>query len=134
MIVSSDLLAAGTQLGDHGLDALLVDGAQRVVGDAQLDPAVLAGDPEAALVQVRQPAAAGLVVGVRDVVTGLHTLSGDLANAGHDELRGVLLTARWPGRHRPSGAARHAMLEGCCNSLPRGPHRVADAPNGPGRQ
>src|SRR3569623_3645938 len=113
MVQSSDLLAAGTQLGDHGLDAILVDGAQRGVGDAQLHPTVFAGDPEAALVQVRQPAATGLVVGVRDVVAGLHTLSGDLTYTGHEGLRNRYLTARCPGRHRPSGALwRHAMLEG----------------------
>src|SRR5690606_24352627 len=37
----------------------------------------------AALVQVRQEAAAGLVVGMRDVVAGLHALAGDLAYTGH---------------------------------------------------
>src|SRR5690242_1469960 len=105
MVQSSDLLAAGTQLGDHGLDAILVDGAQRGVGNAQLHPTVFAGDPEAALVQVGQPAATGLVVGVRDVVAGLHTLSGDLTYTGHEGLRNRYLTARWPGRHRPSGAS-----------------------------
>ena len=59
------------------------DGAQGVGGNAQLDPALLAGDPEPALVQVRQPAAAGLVVGVRNIVAALNGLSGHLANACH---------------------------------------------------
>src|SRR5690606_14124262 len=80
---SSDLLAAGTQLGQDRVDAVLVDGAQGLRGNPQLDPAVLAGHPEAALVQVRQEAAAGLVVGMRDVVAALHALAGDLAYAGH---------------------------------------------------
>src|ERR1700758_1359801 len=84
---SSDLFATGAQVGDHGLDALLVDGAQRLVGDAQFHPAVFAGNPEPTLMQVGQPAAAGLVVGVRDVIAGLHTLSDDLAYTGHDDLR-----------------------------------------------
>src|SRR6218665_3858369 len=81
--LSSDLLAARAQLGQHGVDADLVDGAQRVRGNLQLDPAVLAGDPEAALVQVGQEAAAGVVVGVGDVVTRHRTLAGNLAYAGH---------------------------------------------------
>src|SRR5690349_23561276 len=117
MVQSSDLLAAGTQLGDHGLDAILVDGAQRGVGNAQLQPTVLAGDPEAALVQVRQPAATGLVVGVRDVVARLHGLSGDLTYTGHEGLRNrCVLTTRWPGRHRPSGALAPRDAGGCCAS------------------
>src|SRR6201991_2238673 len=84
--ISLDLFAAGTEVGQHGFDTVLVDGAQRVVGNAQLHPAVLAGDPEATLVQVRQPAATGLVVRVRDVVAALHTLIGDLASTGHGGL------------------------------------------------
>src|SRR5678815_3392954 len=80
---SSDLFAAGAEFGQNAVDAVLVDGAQRVRGNPQLDPAVFAGDPETALVQVRQEAAAGLVVGVRDVVAGLHALAGNLAYAGH---------------------------------------------------
>src|SRR6185312_10989290 len=87
MAQSSDLFAAGTHLGNHGLDAILVDRAQRMVGNAQFDPAILAGDPEATFMQVGQPAATGLVVGVRDVVAALHTLSGDLTYTGHDDLR-----------------------------------------------
>src|SRR5690625_2828755 len=83
---SSDLLATGTQLGDHGFDALLVDGAQCVVGYAQLDPALFAGNPETTLVQVRLPAATVLVVGVRDVVAGTHALACDLALTSHDGL------------------------------------------------
>src|SRR5688572_15271828 len=90
MSCSSDLLATGAQLRQDRVDAVLVDGAQRVRGNLQLDPAVFAGDPEAALVQVRQEAAAGLVVRMRDVVAGLHALAGDLAYAGHNAPRLVL--------------------------------------------
>src|SRR6185437_11106483 len=87
MIRSSDLFAAGAHVGNHGFDAILVDGAQGVVGHTQLDPAVFAGNPEATLMQVRQPAATGTVVGVRDVVAAHHTLAGDLTYTGHDDLR-----------------------------------------------
>src|SRR5690606_18549724 len=83
---SSDLFAAGTQLGQNGVDAVLVDGAQGSSGNTQLHPTVLGGHPEAALVQVGEETAAGLVVCVRDVVAGLHALAGNLANAGHTHL------------------------------------------------
>src|SRR5690606_26942965 len=63
--------------------AVLVDGAQGSRGNTQLHPPVLGGHPEAALVQVGEEAAAGLVVRVRDVVARLHALAGDLADAGH---------------------------------------------------
>src|SRR3569623_1097282 len=131
MVQSSDLLAAGTQLGDHGLDAILVDGAQRGVGDAQLHPTVFAGDPEAALVQVGQPAATGLVVGVRDVVAGLHTLSGDLTYTGHEGLRNRYLNrplARTASAQRR--LERHAMLEG--GALRTGPAMIRIASRRPG--
>jgi len=49
---SSDLLAAGTQVGEDGIDAVLVDGAQGGTGNTQLDPTVLRSDPEAALVRL----------------------------------------------------------------------------------
>src|SRR5690606_36101016 len=83
---SSDLFAAGTQLGQNGVDAVLVDGAQGSSGNTQLHPTVLGGHPEAELVQVGVETAAGLVVCVRDVVAGLHALAGNLANAGHTHL------------------------------------------------
>src|SRR6476620_8202016 len=83
MSSSSDLFAAGAEFGQNAVDAVLVDGAQRMRGNLQLDPAVLAGDPETALMQVGQEATTGLVVGVRDVVAGLHALAGNLAYAGH---------------------------------------------------
>src|SRR5690606_19702563 len=105
---SSDLFAAGTQLGQNGVDAVLVDGAQGSSGNTQLHPTVLGGHPEAALVQVGEETAAGLVVCVRDVVAGLHALAGNLANAGHTHLErsGV---AHSPGDGGPAAAPRWAM-------------------------
>jgi hypothetical protein len=63
---SSDLRGLGAHLGDDGIDAVLFDGAHRVRGaHAQRDPALFAFEPETLRVQVRQEAAALLVVGVR---------------------------------------------------------------------
>src|SRR5690606_37734769 len=77
-------------------------------------PAVLAGDPEAALMQVRHEAAAGLVHGMRDVVSGRRTLGGDLAYTGHYAPRRVRLDSPWPGKRRPrqaTGCGWRAMRE-----------------------
>src|SRR5690606_13216297 len=99
---STELLATLAQLGEDGVDAVLVDGAQGSRGNTRLHPAVLAGDPEPALVQVGKETATGLVVRVRDVVAGRRTLAGDLADSGHctprQSVRGYLL---WPRRRRP---------------------------------
>src|SRR5207302_1517121 len=54
---------------------------------AQAYPAVLALDPEAAVVQVRLEGADRLVIGVRDVVTLHRLFAGDFADAGHRGLR-----------------------------------------------
>ncbi len=68
--MASDLHAVGAQLGNDDVDALLLDRAQRIRGDAQADPALLAFEPETLRVQVRQEAATLLVVGVRDAISG----------------------------------------------------------------
>src|SRR3546814_15474255 len=80
MVCSSDLFAAGAQVGQDDVDAVLVDGAHGGCGNAQFHPTVLTGDPEAALVQVGEETAAGFVVGVRDVVAAHHALAGDLTS------------------------------------------------------
>ena len=80
---SSDLLALLAQVGQDGIDAVLVDGAQGRSRNAELDPTVLRGDPEAALVEVGHETTAGLAVGVRDVVAGNRALAGYLADFGH---------------------------------------------------
>src|SRR5881394_2139833 len=92
---SSDLLAAGAELGEHGLDAVLVDGAQRVRRHLEPHPALLRRHPEAALVQVGAPTALGLVVRVGHVVAGHHAFSGHLADFRHwDTSRSVTPLAR----------------------------------------
>src|SRR5204862_2183771 len=84
---SSDLLAAGAHLDEHHVEALLVDQAQAGVGQAHLHPAVLALDPELAVLEVGQETPLGLVVGVGHVVSAAGGLPRDLANAGHGNLR-----------------------------------------------
>src|SRR5579875_2301585 len=118
---SLHLLAACAQVREHGFDAVLVDGAQRLAGHAQFHPALLAGHPEPAFVQVGQPASLGLVVGVRHVVAALHALSGNLADSCH----GILLSdPAWPAGHRPG--------DGYSRDEPDGPLRsrvaLRDAP------
>src|SRR5690606_41996977 len=111
---SSDLFAAGAEVGEDGIDAVLVDGAQGGSGNTQLDPAVFAGDPEAALMQVRHEATAGLVHGMRDVVAGRRTLAGDLAYTGHYAPRRFRWGLPWPGKRRPrqaTGCGWRAMRE-----------------------
>ena len=115
--------------------------------NAQLDPAVFAGDPEATLVDVGVELAAGGIVGVRDVVTALHALAGDLTNAAHDVPRYRWLRP-WPGRNRPrcdghgrkicSEPAKYApkspsrsILSGSCSAC-RLPHRGGVCPGRPG--
>src|SRR5690606_15243790 len=136
---SSDLLAAGTQVGQNGIDALLVDGAQGSGGNTQLHPTVLRSHPEAALVQVGEETAAGLVVGVRDVVAGLHALAGNLANAGHTHLErsGV---AHSPGDGGPAAgprglAERDAGRGSTARAAPdRVPGRIRQQPDAASRQ
>src|SRR3546814_16137262 len=97
MVCSSDLFAAGAQVGQDDVDAVLVDGAHGGCGNAQFHPPVLTGDPDAALVQVGEETAAGLVVVVRDVVAAHHALAGDLTNPGNDDPREVIVVAHGLG-------------------------------------
>src|SRR5258706_6628466 len=91
MLGSSDLHAAGPKVGQHHIDALLVDQAQAGVGQPQRNPAVLAFDPELAALQVRHEQPVGLVVRVRNVMTGHRTLAGHLAYFRHGLAPGSLL-------------------------------------------
>src|SRR5581483_1260087 len=86
-----EAFAASAQLREHDIDALLVDGAKAGVRQAQRHPAVLAFDPEPALLQVRQETSARLVVRVGDVVPRHGGLSGDLADSSHRSLLVALI-------------------------------------------
>src|SRR5215831_10983297 len=82
----SDVNAARADLGEHDVDSLLVDRAQRRIGEAQAHPAVLAFDPEPAPLQVGQEAPLRLVVRVRNVVSDLGGLAGHLTHSSHGSL------------------------------------------------
>ena len=89
-------LPAGRQRLEHVMHALrfldlfavdvdlLVDDAQALVRNAQAHETLLGLEPEALVLQVRQEAAARLIVGVGDVISGLRTFPGHLAHSGHD--------------------------------------------------
>jgi hypothetical protein len=59
---------AFTNVGKHGVDAVLVDDPHTLAGNAQAYPAVLALDPETVLVQIRIEDSLGFVVSVRNVM------------------------------------------------------------------
>src|SRR6516165_6040383 len=79
----SELVALRPQLRDNLVDALLLEGAHPAGRQAQRYPALLGLEPETLRMQVRQEAAALLVVGVRHAITAGRRLAGDLADAGH---------------------------------------------------
>src|SRR5688572_13182202 len=110
---SSDLFAAGAHVGEDGVDAVLVDRAQRVHGKTQLHPAVLRRNPEAALVKIGKETAAGLVVRMRDVVARLHALAGHLANSAHGQTPGSIGTVRSPDG---GGPATSGEAVGACDA------------------
>src|SRR5437868_1212108 len=71
------------RLRGDDVDALLVDETQAGIGEPHLDPAVLALDPELAVLEVREVTTLGLVVGVGHVVSDSGGLPRHLANSGH---------------------------------------------------
>src|ERR1700680_905903 len=84
MARTSDLLAAGAQLGEYGFQPLLLDRAHAVGGHAQRNPALLGLEPETLCMQIRQETPPPLVVGVRDGIARDGALAGDLTDAGHE--------------------------------------------------
>src|SRR6266850_6792722 len=91
------------------IDPELVDTAQPGGRYSQADPAVLAFQPEAAVMQVGLEGADRLVIGVRHEVA-LHGLfAGDLADAGHRILRngkGADSTTTIPSQRRTGRGCR----------------------------
>ena len=73
--------ATRTKIGEYDIDTVLVDEADASGGKAEADEAVFALDPEAAALQIRQEAALGVVVGVRNIVSHHRLLAGDDTDA-----------------------------------------------------
>jgi hypothetical protein len=78
-----NLLTFGTHVGEDGVDAVLFDGAQATRGNTQGNPTALGFDPEALGVQIRQEAAALLVIGVGNAIADSNALARDFADAAH---------------------------------------------------
>jgi hypothetical protein len=73
--------ATCAKVGEYDINAVLVDQADASGGKAEADEAVFAFDPEAAALQIRQKAALGVVVGVRNIVSHHRLLAGDDTDA-----------------------------------------------------
>jgi len=73
-----------THVRDDFIKAMLVDDAHALVRNAQANPAILGLEPTTLAVQVWQKPTARLVMGVRNVISALRTLSRDLTDLGHD--------------------------------------------------
>jgi hypothetical protein len=76
-------MALFAQFGENHIDAFFIDDPHALRGHAQLYKAPLAFDPEPMNVQIRQKTAAGLIVGMRYIVSGEGTLARYLADSGH---------------------------------------------------
>ena len=70
--------------GEHDVDALLVDEPEAGARKAHLHPAVLALDPEPAVLQVGQETTLGFIVGVGNVVPNHGLLARNDTYASHD--------------------------------------------------
>jgi hypothetical protein len=79
-----DALPFGAQIGQHLLDAVLVDDADALVRNPQANETLLGFDPESLVLQIRQEAPTRPVVGVGDIIAGLRPFPGHLAHFGHD--------------------------------------------------
>src|SRR3546814_2364317 len=64
--------------------AIMLDGPQRMHRQAQPDHLAQRIRQQRGVLQIRQEPAAGLVVGVADIVARLHALAGDGTASGHD--------------------------------------------------
>ena len=83
MMLLIALDAALAHVGDDRVDAVFIDDAHALDGQAQFDPAILGFNPELVRVQVGQKAATRAVVGVRHIVSANRLFACYLAYPGH---------------------------------------------------
>jgi hypothetical protein len=69
--------ATGTKIGEHDVNAVFVDQTDCRGRHTQADEAVFAFDPKAAALQIRQEAALGFIVSVRNIVSHHRPFAGD---------------------------------------------------------
>ena len=79
-----NLLTACAQVGQNGINAILVDGAERRIGETQGDKAVFAFYPQTTVLQIRQKPTLGSVICVGNVVPGHGFFTRYLTYASHD--------------------------------------------------
>jgi hypothetical protein len=79
-----DTVSACAHFNQHCVNAILVYGAKRNIGQTQANPALLALNPETAALQIRQKPTLSLVVSMGNMVTGNRFLSGDFTYSCHD--------------------------------------------------
>jgi hypothetical protein len=73
--------AACPQVFQHDIDAFLVDDAQTLGGYAKFNPTVFIFHPKTVAMKVGQKTPLTLDIGVRHVISGHRSFSGDLANS-----------------------------------------------------
>ena len=83
MLISLDCDALSAQIGQYGINAVLVDGTEPRIGQAQAHPTVFGFDPEASILKVRQEPTLGLVVRMGNIVAHHRGFPRNLANACH---------------------------------------------------
>ena len=83
VIPRSDVIAAFTDIGKDGINALLVDRPKALTGHLQTDEPIFTFNPETMFMEVWVEDAFGLVVSVRDVMAYNTALARHLAYSGH---------------------------------------------------
>ena len=82
-ILQLDLDAIGAQVFQHTVDAIFVDGANRLSTDPKLNPAIFALNPKAPIMQIGAKPAFGFDVRMRNVVSANRLFSSNLTNPWH---------------------------------------------------
>lgn len=72
--------------GQRRVNTILVNCPQCCIGQAQANPAILALNPESAMLQIRQKAPLGFVVGMGNMVAGHRFLASDFTYSCHDDI------------------------------------------------
>jgi hypothetical protein len=105
-----NLLTLSAEIANNGLYAQLVNDAHAFAGHAHTYKTLLTFHPEAMVVQIRLETTLGLDVRVGNIVTDNGTLPGNLANLGHNGLRGRIPPCTGDSKRQLGGAKKDAPL------------------------